>query len=50
LADFLADLEGKDIAYKKTTVPGSRRHQVFIRDPDGNRVEIQFGPQESEGN
>ena len=49
LAVFLAHLDGKGIAYKRVTVPGSGRHQVFIRDPDSNRVEIQFGPDESEG-
>ncbi len=50
LAVFLARLDGKGIAYKQTTVPGSGRQQVFIRDPDGNRVEIQFGAEDSEGN
>ena len=50
LAVFLARLDGKGIAYKQTTVANSGRHQVFIRDPDGNRVEIQFGPEEPEGN
>ena len=50
LTGFLAHLDGKGIAYKKTTVAGSGRHQVFVRDPDGNRVEIQFGPEESGGN
>ena len=50
LAAFLARLDGKGVAYNQTTVPGSERRQVFIRDPDGNRVEIQFGPEEAEGN
>ena len=50
LAVFLARLDGKSIAYQHATVPDSGRHQVFIRDPDSNRVEIQFGPEEPEGN
>jgi len=44
LAAFLAHLDGAGIAYKQTAVESSGRHQVFIRDPDRNRVEIQFGP------
>lgn len=49
LADFLAHLDGKGVAYQRVTVPDSGRQQVFVRDPDGNRVEIQFGPEEAEG-
>ena len=49
LAGFLANLDDRGIAYQHATVPGSGRQQVFIQDPDSNRVEIQFGPEETEG-
>ena len=48
IAVFLAYLDGKGIAYKRVTVAGSGKHQFFIRYPDRNRVEIQFGLEESE--
>jgi len=49
LAGFLSQLDDKGIAYQHAIVPGSGRHQVFLHDPDGNRVEIQFGSDETNG-
>ena len=46
LADFLALLRANDVAYHTAIVPDLEIRQVHIRDPDGNHVEIAFGPEE----
>ncbi len=46
LADFLAHLRELDVAYRTAVVPEFEIRQVHLRDPDGNHVEIAFGPEE----
>ena len=46
LADFLAGLRAKGVAYHTAVVPDMEIRQVHIRDPDGNHVEIAFGAEE----
>ena len=46
LADFLAGLRAKGVAYHTAVVPDFEIRQVHIRDPDGNHVEIAFGAEE----
>ncbi len=46
LADFLAGLRANGVAYQTAVVPDMEIRQVHIRDPDGNHVEIAFGPEE----
>ncbi len=46
LADFLACLRANGVAYHTAVVPDFETRQVHIRDPDGNHVEIAFGPEE----
>ena len=46
LADFLAHLRANGVAYHTAVVPDMEIRQVHIRDPDGNHVEIAFGPEE----
>ncbi len=46
LADFLARLRAHGVAYHTAVVPDFEIRQVHIRDPDGNHVEIAFGPEE----
>ncbi len=46
LADFLARLRAHGVAYHTAVVPDFDIRQVHIRDPDGNHVEIAFGPEE----
>ncbi len=46
LAAFLAHLRELDVAYRTAVVPEFEIRQVHLRDPDGNHVEIAFGPEE----
>ncbi len=46
LAEFLAHLRALDVAYRTAVVPEFAIRQVHIRDPDGNHIEIAFGPEE----
>ena len=46
LAGFLARLRANGVAYHTAVVPDMEIRQVHIRDPDGNHVEIAFGPEE----
>lgn len=39
-------LSEKGIAYHKTTIPLTGQVQVFIHDPAGNRIELNFGTPE----
>ena len=45
-APFLDRLRGANIAYDVAVVPGLNIRQVNIYDPDGNHIEVQFGPDE----
>lgn len=47
LSDFIANLERREIAYSTRTIPELGNTQVNVRDPDGNRIEIQFPASES---
>jgi catechol 2,3-dioxygenase-like lactoylglutathione lyase family enzyme len=42
-AAFEALLRGRGVAYTKALVPGSDQVQLFLRDPAGNKVELNFG-------
>ncbi|MDH3701132.1 MAG: VOC family protein [Alphaproteobacteria bacterium] len=46
LADFLARLRSHKVAYECRIVPGREIRQVHTADPDGNHIEIAFGPEE----
>ncbi len=46
LAEFLALLRESGVAYRTNIVPDFEIRQVHIHDPDGNHVEIAFGPEE----
>src|SRR5215471_15524411 len=45
-APFLDRLRGANISYDIAVVPGLNIRQVNIYDPDGNHIEVQFGPDE----
>jgi catechol 2,3-dioxygenase-like lactoylglutathione lyase family enzyme len=45
-APFLDRLRKAGVAYEISLVPGSNLRQVNIHDPDGNHIEVQFGPEE----
>ncbi|TQV82305.1 VOC family protein [Denitrobaculum tricleocarpae] len=47
LSDFIANLEKRNIEYATRTIPELGNTQVNVRDPDGNRIEIQFLASES---
>jgi catechol-2,3-dioxygenase len=42
--DFEAKLNSLGIAYRKAGVPGARVQQLFVKDPAGNGVELNFAP------
>ena len=46
LADFLAGLRQRGIAYRISIVPDVELRQVNVLDPDGNHIEIAFGADE----
>jgi catechol 2,3-dioxygenase-like lactoylglutathione lyase family enzyme len=46
MADFLARLRRKKVAYRITIMPGRGIRQVKLHDPDGNNIEIQFAATE----
>jgi catechol 2,3-dioxygenase-like lactoylglutathione lyase family enzyme len=39
---MVALLDAQGIAFRRTTVPGFRLRQLFVRDPDGILVELNF--------
>jgi catechol 2,3-dioxygenase-like lactoylglutathione lyase family enzyme len=41
-ADMRARLERHGIAFRERTVPGTEQHQMFIHDPDGVKIELNF--------
>ncbi len=40
-------LAAEGIAYEERTVPGLGLHQVFVRDPDGVKIELNFAAAEA---
>ena len=42
LADFVRRLEDRGVPYSERDVPGAGIHQVFLRDPNGVTIEINF--------
>ncbi len=42
LADFTRHLAERGVAFEQSEVPGLALHQVFLRDPDGVRIEVNF--------
>lgn len=47
LAEFVDRLKANDVPYRITVVPELELRQVRIADPDGNRIEVAFPPEES---
>ena len=47
LGDFVAKLEQDGVEHTIRTIPELGNTQVNVRDPDGNRIEIQFPSSES---
>jgi catechol 2,3-dioxygenase-like lactoylglutathione lyase family enzyme len=45
-APFLDRLRRANVPYEISVVPGLDIRQVNIHDPDGNHIEVQFGPEE----
>ncbi|MBI9104057.1 MAG: hypothetical protein JEY99_16700 [Spirochaetales bacterium] len=48
LGDFLTTLKKEGISYATQRVPELRILQVYISDPDGNNMHIDFSPEEAE--
>jgi catechol 2,3-dioxygenase-like lactoylglutathione lyase family enzyme len=48
LSEFLQRLRASGVEYRLTRLPGSGQHQVFLRDPDGNRLHVDFDASESQ--
>ncbi len=42
LADALERLDGAGVAYRMFDVPGRAMKQIFVRDPDGVSIELNF--------
>ncbi len=42
LADAVERLDGVDIEYRMSDVPGREMKQIFVRDPDGVTIELNF--------
>jgi catechol 2,3-dioxygenase-like lactoylglutathione lyase family enzyme len=42
LSDFLANLDARDVDYRERDVPATNLHQVFVEDPNGVTIEINF--------
>ena len=40
--DVLKKLQSLNIAFEEKPIPGMTAHQIFLRDPAGNRVELNF--------
>ena len=40
--DVLKKLKSLNISYDEKHIPGMTAHQIFLRDPAGNRVELNF--------
>jgi catechol 2,3-dioxygenase-like lactoylglutathione lyase family enzyme len=42
LSEFLERLQAAGVQYRLTRLPGSGQHQVFLHDPDENRLHVDF--------
>ena len=40
--DVLKRLKILNLPFEKKSIPGMSAHQIFLRDPAGNRVELNF--------
>ena len=40
--DVLKKLKSLDMSFEEKPIPGMTSHQIFLRDPAGNRVELNF--------
>jgi len=40
--DVLQKLRRLNIPFDEKTIPGMSAHQIFLKDPAGNRVELNF--------
>ncbi|HWA77901.1 MAG TPA: VOC family protein [Polyangiaceae bacterium] len=47
LSEFLQRLQANGVEYRLTRLPGSGQHQVFVHDPDRNRLHVDFDASES---
>ena len=45
-AEFVAHLDKLGIKYLRQTVPEAGQHQIFFRDPNGVRIEVNFDASE----
>ncbi|MFX5960875.1 hypothetical protein ABTE72_19135, partial [Acinetobacter baumannii] len=45
-AGFVARLTALGVPYRVTSLPGMPVRQIFLQDPAGHRVELQFPPEE----
>jgi len=49
LAEMKSRLKAKNIAYEERIIPRDRQTQLFLYDPDGIAVELNFPPNETVG-
>ena len=47
LAEMKARLGGRGIAFEERIIPRDRQTQLFLRDPDGIAVELNYPPEET---
>ena len=47
LAEMKAKLAGRGIAFQERVIPRDRQTQLFLRDPDGIAVELNYPPEET---
>jgi catechol 2,3-dioxygenase-like lactoylglutathione lyase family enzyme len=47
LSELLGRLQASSVEYRLARLPGSGQQQVFLRDPDGNRLHVDFQADES---
>ena len=48
LKDFLQTLEEMSISYRTVRLPEVRVFQIYITDPDGNNMHLDFSPEEAD--
>jgi catechol-2,3-dioxygenase len=48
LKGFLKTLEEMNISYRTVRVPEMRTFQIYITDPDGNNMHLDFPPEEAD--
>jgi catechol 2,3-dioxygenase-like lactoylglutathione lyase family enzyme len=47
LADMRSRLKGRGVAFEERVIPRDRQTQLFLHDPDGVAVELNFPPNET---